>query len=247
LIVLFPGCARAPRRTLTPSVTPSSVPAAQTPGFYHSVRRGETMYRIAKTYDQDWHELMDLNNISDPSKLEVGQQLFIPRHISPATPPMPQGPLDMGSMRRIVGPKRYSYSWRTITLHHSATLKGGAQAFNRNHQERRMGGLFYHFVIGNGSATGDGALEVGWRWKRQVKANRPNDIQICLVGDFNRQNVSEAQFSTMVQLIRVLQEDYGIPIQNIRRHEDIKGKHTECPGRRFPFARVLGELRKQAA
>ena len=47
--------------------------------------------------------------------------------------------------------------------------------------------VFYHFVIGNGTDSQDGEIEVGWRWRRQIEVERSGDIQICLVGDFNRQ------------------------------------------------------------
>ena len=147
-------------------------------------------------------------------------------------------------MRRLVGPKNLTSDWRTITVHHSGTLQGSAALFHRDHLKRGMGGLFYHFVIGNGSHSGDGEIEVGWRWQSQVKANRPFDIQICLVGDFNRQEVSQAQFNSLVSLTKILMEDYHISTDNIRRHEDIKGKHTECPGRHFPFQKLLYSVRE---
>ena len=240
-MLFIPGCARAPRRILPPSMPSAALPAPG--GFYHEVQRGETLYRIAKTYGMDWHELMAANRIGHPGQLETGQRLFIPQGAPQLAPPLMPGPLTLDDLRRIIGPRRSQYSWSTITVHHSGTLQGGAQAFNRNHIQRHMGGLFYHFVIGNGSSTPDGALEVGWRWQQQVKANRPNDIQVCLVGDFNRQFVSDAQFNTLVKLIQVLREEYGVPIENIRRHEDIPGKNTECPGQHFPFSRLISELR----
>jgi LysM repeat protein len=245
VFLLVPGCARAPRRVSPPLA--STPVLSSLPGFYHTVQRGRTIYRIAKNYRLDWHELMAVNHVSNPSKLEVGQKIFIPQPAAPLYPPTVSGPLSMEKVQRIVGPKNYTSDWRTITLHHSGTLKGGAKVFDRDHQRRHMGGLFYHFVIGNGTNTQDGALEVGWRWKRQVKANRPYDIQICVVGDFNRQHTSEAQFSTLLRLIQVLRQDYGVSTESIRRHEDIKGKHTECPGRNFPFDRILNKVRNEKA
>ncbi len=222
-----------------------SAPISGVSGFYHTVLHGQTLFRIAKNYHMDWHELMAINHVLNPSQLEVGQKIFIPQQAPAAYQPAIFGPISMQELRRLVGPKNDASDWRTITLHHSGTLQGCAQTFNRDHQRRHMGGLFYHFVIGNGTSTPDGALEVGWRWKRQVKANRPYDIQICVVGDFNRQHTSEAQFSTLIHLIQVLKQDYHIPVGSIRRHEDIKGKHTECPGRNFPFDRILHELMNQ--
>ena len=223
-------------------------PSAPGPiGFYYTVQLGETLYRIAKNYGVDWHQLMATNHIGRPGQLEAGQRLFIPQQLPQVYAPMAGGPLSTEEVRQLVGPRNPSSDWRTLTAHHSGTKQGSAQAFNRNHLQRHMGGLFYHFVIGNGTNTPDGALEVGWRWREQVKANRPYDIQICLVGDFNEQVVSEAQFATLVRLIQVLREEYSIPVDEVRRHEDIKGKHTECPGKHFPFVRLVNELRSEDA
>jgi LysM repeat protein len=246
LLLLAPGCARLPQRVSKPPGAPSA-PIVGTPGFYHTVQRGQTLFRIAKNYQVDWHELMAINHVSSPSRLETGQKIFIPQKASTIYKPAIFWPVSLQELRTLVGPKNNTSDWRTITLHHSATLQGDAQIFNRDHKRRHMGGLFYHFVIGNGTGTPEGALEVGWRWQRQVKANRPYDIQICVVGDFSRQQMSEEQFGTLIHLIQLLEKDYNIPTGLIRRHEDIQGKHTECPGRNFPFGRVLRELMNQGS
>src|SRR4029434_8725596 len=52
--------------------------------------------------------------------------------------------------------------WQFIVVHNSGTRQGNARAFDYYHRRvRRMrNGLAYHFVIGNGTSTGDGAIEV---------------------------------------------------------------------------------------
>jgi LysM repeat protein len=232
---IFSGCVTAPRKIITPSV-----PSKQ--GVYHIVTGGQTLWRIAHIYNVDLNELMRLNGITDPSKLIVGQRLLIQRPYCPL-PPGEVRPLVTSEVEKIVGPKNYSVHWRTITIHHSGTLEGNAEAFDRNHRQRGMGGLFYHFVIGNGAGSGDGQIEVGWRWRKQAQVNRPNDIQICLVGDFNRQRLSENQFESLIKLVTVLRRQYNISASSIRKHKSIRGKHTACPGSSFPFDRIISRLR----
>jgi LysM repeat protein len=47
-------------------------------GVYHVVERHQTLYRICKTYEVDLKEVSSFNGISDPSKIQTGQRLFIP-------------------------------------------------------------------------------------------------------------------------------------------------------------------------
>ncbi len=46
-------------------------------GVYHVVERHQTLYRICKTYGVDLKETASLNGITDPSKIETGQRVFI--------------------------------------------------------------------------------------------------------------------------------------------------------------------------
>ncbi|MDD5654626.1 MAG: N-acetylmuramoyl-L-alanine amidase [Candidatus Omnitrophica bacterium] len=222
---------------------PVTRPPVTQRGVYHIVGSGQTLWSISRAYGVDMDEIIRFNHIQDPARLGVGEELFIPGVCSVVVVE-PGKKISLESVEKIVGSRHTSSKWRYITIHHSATLGGNAEAFDRNHRSRRMGGLFYHFVIGNGSASGDGEIEVGWRWRKQVKANRPYDIQICLVGDFTREDVSCAQMDSLVSLVKVLRRQYGISLKNIRRHKDIPGLITECPGNNFPFYRFLSELKK---
>ncbi|MCD5401127.1 LysM peptidoglycan-binding domain-containing protein, partial [candidate division NPL-UPA2 bacterium] len=155
-IVLFSGCATLPPEREMPR------------GVFHIVGRGQTLWRIAKVYEVDLDLLMRTNDISDPTRLGVGQKLFIPGarevlEVEPYRPPT------LEPIERLVSRKSRKVRWRTITLHHSATKEGNAEMFDRNHRRRGLGGLAYHFVIGNGTGSGDGEVEVGWRWVRQVE------------------------------------------------------------------------------
>ena len=239
LVIGSAGCA-----TIQPTVPLASVPIGVPEGVYHVVGTGETLWRISQDYGVDMHDIMQANRMTDPDRIQAGQSLIIPpsQPVRPVTPPVKAMPLDR-TLERKVGVRHPLSKWRFITVHHSATRSGNATSFHRDHRRRKMGGLFYHFVIGNGTGSGDGEVEVGWRWKRQVSVNRPYDIQICLVGDFNEQEVSETQFRSLVSLVHILQNQYDVPLRHVRRHKDIPDKQTECPGRRFPFYWLLSELK----
>ncbi len=47
-------------------------------GIFHIVKKGENLYRISKTYGIDLSKIVEINNIEDPSKIYIGQPVFIP-------------------------------------------------------------------------------------------------------------------------------------------------------------------------
>ena len=44
---------------------------------YHIIKRGETLYAIAKRYGKNYRQIARLNQISSPYRLEVGQRLYL--------------------------------------------------------------------------------------------------------------------------------------------------------------------------
>jgi len=62
-----------PRASVEPS-TPSGGNAKLTGGKY-VVARGDTLYRIAKNHGVNYRDLAKWNNLKDPRRLRVGQEL----------------------------------------------------------------------------------------------------------------------------------------------------------------------------
>ena len=52
--------------------------AGQSGGVYHTVGRGETLWRIARMYGTDVDAISGANSIQAATRIEVGQRLFIP-------------------------------------------------------------------------------------------------------------------------------------------------------------------------
>ena len=152
----------------------------------------------------------------------------------------------MQSVPRTWVPRNKSERWECIVVHHSATPMGGAARFDRAHRERGFDELGYHFVIGNGTETGDGQVEVGPRWPKQkwgahakTPDNRYNDfgVGICLVGNFDLTRPTDQQVRSLSKLVAFLMHTYHIPADRVVGHGDT-GKATECPGRLMNVAQV---------
>jgi hypothetical protein len=137
--------------------------------------------------------------------------------------------------------------WTAIVIHHSGTENGNAAIFDKWHREgNHWEGVGYNFVIGNGTGSSDGQVEVTFRWRQQKTGahcktpdNWANEsaVGICLVGDFNQTVPTSGQMRSLLKLTRFLQRRYGIPKSRIYGHGTTPGAQiTECPGKKFPMA-----------
>jgi N-acetylmuramoyl-L-alanine amidase len=140
--------------------------------------------------------------------------------------------------------------WQFIVVHNSGTRQGNARVFDyyHKHVRRMQNGLAYHFVIGNGTSTGNGQIEVGDRWRRQINGGHVHSdylnnisLGICLVGDFNRDQPTRAQLEACEELIRYLRDRCGktergtIPVKPHREMNPPRWA-TDCPGDDFPYS-----------
>jgi N-acetylmuramoyl-L-alanine amidase len=143
--------------------------------------------------------------------------------------------------------------WRWIVVHHSASDNGSAAAFDAFHRNtRHWDELGYHFVIGNGTGSADGLVEVGSRWPKQKWGAhcRVGDIEeynnfgigICLVGDFEKHRPTVAQMASLTKLVDYLATKYHIDDSHIIGHGTVDD--TKCPGKYCPISNVIASVRR---
>jgi hypothetical protein len=135
--------------------------------------------------------------------------------------------------------------WQWIIIHHTATTFGNAAIVTRWHIDRGFDEMGYDFLIGNGTNSGDGQVEVGTRWPKQKWGahtqsadNRFNlyGIGICLVGNFDIDHPSAAQMRSLDRLVAYLMKTYKIAPDHVLGHSDCKS--TDCPGKNLNVAIV---------
>lgn len=167
----------------------------------------------------------------------------------------------------------FAKGWKYIVLHHSGTSHGNAAAFDAYHKQMKWGGLCYHFVICNGNGGTNGKVEIGFRWKQQKIGTHVTTrswyysifgIGICLVGDFNKNNPSEAQLNALTDLVAKLMKEYKIPLSHVIGHNQVvlndidwtrnelkvtfhpgKFEPTSCPGKLFALGEFKVRLKKK--
>lgn len=161
--------------------------------------------------------------------------------------PMVNDPEDLFS------PPKADRPWKYIVLHHSANPSGGYNSIDQEHR-KRLGwdGCGYHFVIGNGTDTEDGLIEVARRWSDQKHGVHCRDgkhpdvneygIGICLVGDIDSSPPTAKQIESARALVAYLSDRYAIPASRSETHAHLASTATSCPGQHFPSRAILDGL-----
>jgi N-acetylmuramoyl-L-alanine amidase len=186
-----------------------------------------------------------------PVYLAVQQPVYVPPVPARRPVPVAAAPAPKPPALALLGPSTWMppvapRPWRWIIIHHSATTTGGAVAFDKEHRAKGWDELGYDFVVGNGTDTGNGQIEVGSRWVKQkigahakTPDNRFNEygIGICLVGNYDIDHPSAKQLEALDRLVAYLMVTYHIPPDHILGHGQTKS--TDCPGKyvSLPFIR----------
>lgn len=210
----------------------------------HRVVAGDTLDAIGRRYGVTVNALRVRNRLPD-TVIRVGQTLIIPatsehsialaRSISALVAPV------IASTRRLSIKAR---RWKYIVAHHSGIEDGNARTYDREHRRRGYeNGLAYHFVIGNGRDSGEGEIEIGTRWTRQIQGGHvrseeynEHGIGICLVGNFENRSLTERQLASFTALVDWLRTEAPLGLTpSFTVHRWVDRNHTVCPGKHFPY------------
>lgn len=120
-----------------------------------------------------------------------------------------------------------------IILHHAAG-NGSVEDIHRIHKNNGWSGIGYHFYV---------------RKNGEIYAGRPDDmigahaagsnynsIGVCFEGNFETEQMSDAQKQSGKELVAYLKDKYKISV--VQRHRDVNA--TACPGKNFPFSEIAG-------
>ena len=238
-----------------PTAAPSAPPSSSTKPEWVRIKKGDSLAKIARDRGVSIEDLRSWNRLRGDT-LHPGNLLRIrapsstpekasPKKIelpSPAKPPASDLIFIPPVKSLIDSAKPKLRDWEYIVVHHSGTSGGNARIFDAYHKQRGMeNGMAYHFVIGNGSDSGDGQIEVGQRWLRQIQGGHLaseslNEIAIgiCLVGDFSSHRPDPRQTAALIELVEYLRKLQPDSRLKFRLHREINTKPTECPGKLFP-------------
>ena len=119
-----------------------------------------------------------------------------------------------------------------IIIHHAAG-NGSPDDIHRIHLGNGWRGMAYNFYIRKDGAVYRGREE--WACGGHTTDYNSNSIGICFEGNFEFDQMSEAQKLAGIELLAYIRGKYGnLPVY---RHGQLNA--TACPGRNFPFDAIV--------
>lgn len=138
-----------------------------------------------------------------------------------------------------------------IVFHHSATpssigLQDSLRSFDYNHKTRIWSPksklwrhVTYHFVIAaNGNHAQCRDINEPWRHASNLAVNN-SSIAICLIGNFENESPTQAQYEKCWKIINRLQKELWIKLE-LKFHNEYANK--KCPWANFDVSMVKSAL-----
>jgi hypothetical protein len=222
----------------TKSPPPPPTPVNPSSGSSNLDLQGPVSTQSPAAWDSDSQDGVQTGGTSPPrvrqASLSAGLRPFV----------------DDSNANELIYPNKADRPWRYIVLHHSASASANYDQIDSEHRKLLgIDGCGYHFVIGNGTGSRDGQIEVSQRWNNQkqgahTRNARTHDadeygIGICLVGDFDQQPPSARQLAATQALISYLSKRYNIAPSGVKTHAHLAATKTVCPGKYFPNEGML--------
>lgn len=99
----------------------------------------------------------------------------------------------------------------------------------------------YHFIICNGVISSNGkifkARSTDYVGAHSYGYNR-RSLGICLIGNFDRCSPTFRQYRSLIKLINLLKNEFGISAENVLGHNETVGCLKTCPGKNLSMERI---------
>ena len=120
-----------------------------------------------------------------------------------------------------------------IVLHHTGvSVPQSVEIIHNYHKSKGWAGIGYHYYVRK-----DGSVYKG-RPEEYAGAHCPgvnsSSIGICAEGNFDKEDMSEKQEQSIIELIACIKEEYNI--EYVKGHREILA--TTCPGSNYPLDEI---------
>lgn len=122
-----------------------------------------------------------------------------------------------------------------VVWHHAAAVSLSVERLDELHKANGWSGIGYSFYVTKAAVIHAGRP----LWAMAAHAVGHNDwLGVCAEGNYDvEREMDTDQLQALIYLHRWLQRKYGPKLMD-RRHRDMSGNATACPGRYYDFARI---------
>ncbi|MDR1565164.1 MAG: N-acetylmuramoyl-L-alanine amidase [Oscillospiraceae bacterium] len=122
---------------------------------------------------------------------------------------------------------------KTVVLHHAAATSCTVEDIHKWHLQNGWSGFGYHFFVRKSGEIWEGRPldKVG----AHCKNNNTGSVGICFEGNFENENMQEAQIKAGGELLAYL--NGKLAGLTIKLHKELNA--TDCPGKNFPLSSIL--------
>jgi hypothetical protein len=127
-----------------------------------------------------------------------------------------------------------SHTIEHITVHHTAVVlqsnmaaPARARQHQSYHQSLGWADLAYHYLVDANGHVYEGR-PVGAAGDTATDYDPTGHFLVCCEGDFNSQEITAAQYESLVKLLAWGVAEFGVEASSIRGHRDVAA--TTCPG-----------------
>lgn len=119
-----------------------------------------------------------------------------------------------------------------LIVHQTATPRDRTtfDAVKRHHIGLGWGNIAYHYFIESNGRIRKGRNERTAGTHTKAGGMNFKSLGICLAGNFNEEEPTEAQLTSLEQILKSLAAKYKIPKTRILGHLEAPGAVTQCPG-----------------
>lgn len=138
-----------------------------------------------------------------------------------------------------------------LIIHHLGLTRGSMQSIrNRHVDELGWKDVGSNYIVGNGNGIEDGLVLEGRPVEMgacQCRGFNSRSISVLMVGNFDKYYPSRKQWDSLIELVRRLMDEYGIPADKVIGHREayaLRGMEAErsCPGFKFDCDKMRRSL-----
>lgn len=134
---------------------------------------------------------------------------------------------NLNAMGRITRITVHHEGWKPVWFSDRRSTAERLELVRESHRGRGWADIGYHYIIDRSGTIWEGR-DIRYQGAHVRNQNEEN-LGVMLLGNFDLQRPSDAQYAKLVDTLRALRQRHNVPVSRIYTHQELMP--TACPGR----------------